>query len=214
MFLPMLNETVSTTITAPAAEINTTAPNSNLSETEELTSANVWKNRWVQKIDVNDTSVQFPTRIAFRMDENMERMLNTVPVNVLGTLCFQLARKGYHKLATVMGITPNELSKSDPLYLGLLEATLQAKAFSLSTSTNRLRKCQPSVEDDQLLYDAVNVICQLCKKPAVTLMTMSDALEKVDRTDLIPLLTDESETNDGLHPVRNSLQGGEGHGQV
>ncbi|KAF7233447.1 hypothetical protein EG68_07741, partial [Paragonimus skrjabini miyazakii] len=146
--------------------------------------------------------------------ENTGKMLDTVPVNVLGTLCFQLARKGCHKLADVMGITPNKLSKSDPLYLGLLEATLQAKAFSLSTSTNRLHKCHPSADDDELLYDAVNVICQLCKKPSVTLMTMSDALESVDRTDLIPLLTDESEKNDGLYPTRNSLQGGKGHGQV
>ncbi|KAF5400634.1 hypothetical protein PHET_06184 [Paragonimus heterotremus] len=356
MFLSMVNQTVSTTITAPAAELNTTAPNSSLSQAEELTSANVWKNRWPQTIDVNDTSVQFPTRIAFRTDdyaayengaefseyhgtrqnqmlpiycsimgmiivfllfyvvyklwrqreaitsaklsdaaytvsgfknitraggrsvslsisptgsgfqtvrcpipdtcevlsnttetvnpwlsssnemhevqerdpllldnvnktqmnetENTGKLLNTLPVNVLGTLCFQLARKGCHKLADIMGITPNELSKSDPLYLGLLEATLHAKAFSLSTSTNRLRRCQPNAEDDELLYDAVNVICQLCKKPEVTLMTMSDALESVGRTDLIPLLTDENETNDGLNPVRNSLQGGEGHCQV
>ncbi|KAF7233448.1 hypothetical protein EG68_07742 [Paragonimus skrjabini miyazakii] len=73
MFLSMFNQTVSTTITVPPAELNTTAPKSNLSEAEEPTSANLWKNRWVQKVDVNDTSVQSPTRIAFRTDVNLER---------------------------------------------------------------------------------------------------------------------------------------------
>ncbi|CAH8443738.1 unnamed protein product [Dicrocoelium dendriticum] len=125
-----------------------------------------------------------------RMCGLTERTMASLSCNAIGNLCIQLALDGWKRLAVIMDFNPDELVKPDEEMSDTSRAIIQAslQAQNLNSDSTFGQQC-PRTEE---LIKTAALLSKMCANSGMNLGTLSDALTRIGRVDLVPLLSNGS----------------------